>query len=44
MYSDLDRSSIPPEHLLRALRLQVFNSVRSERQLMEQVDYHLLFR
>ena len=44
MYSDLDRSSIPPEHLLRALRLQAFYSVRSERQLMEQVNYHLLFR
>ncbi|UTV80066.1 IS5 family transposase (plasmid) [Acidithiobacillus sp. YTS05] len=44
IYSDLGRPSIPPEHLLRALLLQVFYSVRSERQLMEQLDYNLLFR
>ena len=44
MYSDLDRSSIPPEYLLRALRLQASYSVGSEQQLMEQVNYHLLFR
>ncbi len=35
---------IPPEKLLRALLLQAFYSVRSERQLMEQLDYNLLFR
>ncbi len=44
IYSDLRRPSIPPEHLLRALLLQVFYSIRSERQLMEQLDYNLLFR
>jgi transposase len=44
IYSDLGRPSIPPEHLLRALLLQVFFSIRSERQLMEQLDYNLLFR
>ncbi len=38
------RPSIPPEHLLRALLLQVLYSVRSERMLMEQLDYNLLFR
>jgi transposase len=38
------RSSIPPERLLRALLLQAFYSVRSERQLIEQLDYNLLFR
>src|SRR5437879_8960476 len=38
------RPSIPPEKLLRALLLQAFYSVRSERQLMEQLDYNLLFR
>jgi transposase len=38
------RPSIPPERLLRALLLQAFYSVRSERQLMEQLDYNLLFR
>ena len=38
------RPSIPPEKLLRALLLQVLYSVRSERQLMEQLDYNLLFR
>jgi transposase len=36
--------SIPPENLLRALLLQAFYSVRSERQLMEQLDYNWLFR
>src|SRR3954454_24707469 len=36
--------SIPPEKLLRALLLQAFYSIRSERQLMEQMDYNLLFR
>ena len=44
LYSDLGRPSIPPEKLLRALLLQAFYSVRSERQLMEQLDYNLLFR
>jgi transposase len=44
LYSDLGRPSIPPEKLLRALLLQAFYSVRSERQLMEQLDDNLLFR
>ena len=38
------RPSIPPEQLLSALLLQVLYSVRSERQLLEQLDYNLLFR
>lgn len=44
LYSRIGRPSIPPEKLLRALLLQAFYSVRSERQLMEQMDYNLLFR
>src|SRR5437667_5000308 len=44
LYAHLGRPSIPPERLLRALLLQAFYSVRSERQLMEQLDYNLLFR
>ena len=40
----MGRPSIPPERLLRALLLQVFYSIRSERLLMEQLDYNLLFR
>jgi transposase len=44
LYSDLGRQSIPPERLLRALLLQIFYSVRSERLLMEQLNYNLLFR
>jgi transposase len=44
IYSHTGRPSIPPEQLLRALLLQAFYSVRSERQLMEQLDYNLLFR
>jgi len=44
LYSEVGRPSIPPERLLRALLLQVFYSVRSERLLMEQLDYNLLFR
>jgi transposase len=44
IYGDIGRPSIPPEKLLRALLLQALYSVRSERQLMEQLDYHLLFR
>lgn len=43
-YSWTGRPSIPPEHLLRALLLQVLYTIRSERQLMEQLDYNLLFR
>jgi transposase len=38
------RPSIPPERLLRAQLLQIFYSIRSERLLMEQLDYNLLFR
>ena len=44
MYAKVGRPSIPPERLFRALLLQVFYSVRSERLLMEQLDYNLLFR
>jgi transposase len=44
LYALNGRPSIPPEKLLRALLLQAFYSVRSERQLMEQLDYNLLFR
>lgn len=44
LYSSQGRPSIPPEMLLRATLLQAFFSVRSERQLMEQIDYNLLFR
>jgi len=44
LYSSLGRPSIPPEMLLRATMLQAFFSVRSERMLMEQINYNLLFR
>src|ERR1700691_4641789 len=44
MYAKLGRRSIPPEKLLRALLLQVLYSVRSERMLMEQLEYNMLFR
>jgi transposase len=44
LYSDTGRPSIAPEQLLSALLLQVFYGVRSERQLMEQLDYNLLYR
>ena len=44
LYARLGRPSIPPEKLLRALLLQAFYSIRSERQLMEQLDFNLLFR
>ena len=44
LYSRTVRPSIAPEKLLRALLLQAFYSIRSERQLMEQLDYNLLFR
>jgi transposase len=43
-YAKTGRPSIPPERLLRALLLQVFYSVRSERMIIEQLDYNLLFR
>jgi transposase len=44
LYAQSGRPSIPPERLLRALLLQIFFSVRSERMLMQQLDYNLLFR
>jgi transposase len=44
LYSSEGRPSIPPEQLLSALLLQVFYGIRSERQLMEQLDYNLLYR
>jgi transposase len=44
LYADHGRPSIPPEKLMRALLLQVFYSVRSERQICEQLRYNLLFR
>jgi transposase len=44
LYSSLGRRSVPPEKLLRTLLLQVLFSVRSERLLMEQLQYNLLFR
>ena len=44
LYAKTGRPSIAPEKLLRALLLQVLYSVRSERMLMEQLDYNLLFR
>ena len=44
LYAENGRPSIPPERLLRALLLQIFYSIRSERLLMEQLDYNLLFR
>jgi transposase len=44
LYSETGRPSIPPEHLLRALVVQVLFSVRSERLLVEQLHYNLLFR
>jgi transposase len=44
LYSHEGRPSIPPEQLLSALLLQVFYGIRSERQLMEQLDYNLLYR
>jgi transposase len=44
LYADAGRPSIAPERLLRALLLQVFYTIRSERQLMEQLDYNLLYR
>ena len=44
LYSRTGRPSIAPEKLLRVLLLQAFYTIRSERQLMEQLDYNLLFR
>ena len=44
MYAKVGRPSIPPEQLLRAQLLQMLYSVRSERLLMEEIDYNLLFR
>jgi transposase len=44
LYAKEGRPSVPPERLLSALLLQVFYSIRSERQLMEQLDYNLLYR
>ncbi len=44
LYADLGRPSIAPERLIRASLLQLLYSARSERQLMEQLDYNLLFR
>jgi transposase len=44
LYINFGRPSIPPERLLRALLLQALYTIRSERQLIEQLDYNLLFR
>jgi transposase len=44
IYSPIGRPSIPPEQLLRALLLQAFFTIRSERQLIEQLTYNILFR
>jgi len=44
MYSHMGRPSIPPEKLLRAMLLQAFYTIRSERQLMERLEFDLLFR
>ena len=44
IYADSGRESIPPERLIRALLLQVLYSIRSERQLVEQINYNLLYR
>jgi len=44
LYAPIGRPSIPPEKLLRAMLLQAFYSIRSERQLMERLEYDLLFR
>jgi len=44
LYKTTGRSSVAPEYVLRALLLQAFYSIRSERQLVEQLDYNLLFR
>ena len=44
LYAPIGRPSIPPEKLLRAMLLQAFYSIRSARQLMERLEYDLLFR
>ncbi len=44
MYSEMGRPSIAPEKLPRAQMLQILYTIRSERQLMEQIDFNLLFR
>src|SRR5262249_20731726 len=44
LYAPMGRPSIPPEKLLRALLLQAFYTIRSERQLMERLEFDLLFR
>ena len=44
LYAKVGRPSVPPERLLRAQLLQIFYSIRSERLLMEQLDYNILFR
>jgi len=44
LYSPIGRGSIPPERLMRAMLRQAFYSIRSERQLVERIDYDLLFR
>jgi transposase len=44
LYASIGRPSIAPEKLLRAMLLQAFYSIRSERQLMERLEYDLLFR
>src|ERR687894_3199473 len=44
LYARIGRPSIPPEKLLRAMLLQAFYSIRSERQLMERLEFDLLFR
>ena len=44
LYTSFGRPSIPPERLLRAMLLQAFYGIRSERQLMERIEFDLLFR
>ena len=44
LYAKTGRPSVPPERLLRAALLQIFYTLRSERMLMEQMNYNLLFR
>ena len=44
LYAKTGRPSIPPERLLRASLIQTLYSIRSERQLMQHIDYHLLYR
>jgi len=44
MYASSGRPSIPPERLLKALLLQLLYSIRSERSLIEHIDYNILYR